>query len=283
MALWRAFWHDALGIAKGAAYSSVLSLFPSLMLVASILAAFRKTEVLTREIAYVLARVMPPGTAQTALYFFQSTQERPIRVLVATSLITLWTSSGVMMSWMLGFRNAYGLPKTWGLVKERLVAFGLVFAAGIPLAFATVLVAFGQQIEHWAMFHAGHEFKPYILLLWTGARWLIAILTSVAVIALIYHHAVPRTLRWHSVIPGALLASAVWFPATVGFGWYVSHLAKYNLFYGSLTSAVVLLVWMYIVSIIVLIGAEYNAILFPRLVGASVPAQTPPLPKVQVG
>jgi membrane protein len=92
---------------------------------------------------------------------------------------------------------------------------------------------------------------------------------------------VPRTLRWHSVMPGALLAAAVWFPATAGFGWYTSHLATYSLFYGSLTSAVVLLVWLYIISVIILIGAELNAVLYPRLLSSS-PAEAP-MPKAQVG
>jgi membrane protein len=108
-------------------------------------------------------------------------------------------------------------------------------------------------------------YGAYILLLWTVLRWLIAIGTSIAVMLLIYLNAVPRTQRWHSVLPGAALATAVWFPATLVFGWYVSHFAEYSLLYGSLATAIVLLIWMYILSIIVLIGAEFNAILFPRI------------------
>jgi len=114
----------------------------------------------------------------------------------------------------------------------------------------------------------GHDLGPYVLLLWTGIRWLIAIVTSVAVMQLIYHNAVPRTLRWHTVLPGAALATAIWFPATAAFGWYVRHFAEYSLFYGSLATAIVLLIWLYIISIIVLLGAEFNALLYPRFVGS---------------
>jgi membrane protein len=85
--------------------------------------------------------------------------------------------------------------------------------------------------------------------------------------ALIYHHAVPRTKRWHSVLAGAALATGLWFPATLGFGFYVRHFAQYSLFYGSLAAAIVLLVWLYIISLIILLGAEFNAILFPRALG----------------
>jgi membrane protein len=169
-----------------------------------------------------------------------------------------------MISWMEGFRNAYQLPKVWGLIKERLIAFSLVIMAGIPLTFATVLVAFGSGIETRILFHLGHEFSPYIVMLWGAIRWAIATLTSIAVIALIYHNAVPRTQPWHSVLPGATLATALWFLATTLFTMYLHSYADYSLIYGSLGVAIALLVWMYMISLIVLIGAEFNAMLFPR-------------------
>jgi membrane protein len=185
-------------------------------------------------------------------------------LLVTTSLLTLWTASGTMISWMEGFRNAYTLPKTWGLVKERLIAFSLVIMAGIPLTAATVMVAFGSGIETRILFHLGHEFSPYIVMLWGAIRWVIATLTSIAVIALIYHNAVPRTQPWHSVLPGATLATALWFLATTLFSVYLHGYADYSIIYGSLGVGIALLVWMYMISLIVLIGAEFNAMLFPR-------------------
>ncbi len=266
LSVWRAFNHDAFGVAKGVAYSLIVSLFPAFLVVASVLASFHKTVTATREIAYAVGRILPPGSAQTAQSYFQTASERPLRILIMTGFLTLWAASGVMISWMEGFRNAYQMPKTWGIVKERLIAFSLVLMAGIPLAFATALIAFGAQIEVWAMHRAAHEIGFYILVLWKAVRWVIASLTSVAVISLIYHNAVPRTMRWHTVLPGAALSTALWFPATVLFGWYVSRFAAYSLLYGSLATAIVLLVWMYIISVIILIGAEFNALLYPRSV-----------------
>src|SRR4029077_20871275 len=184
--------------------------------------------------------------------------------LLTTSLLTLWTSSGVMISWMEGFRRSYELPQTWGLVKERLIAFSLVVLAGLPMTFATLLVAFGNKIEMRILFYIAHEFSWYIALMWTVIRWIIAILTSIAVIALIYHNAVPRTQPWHSVIPGAVLATGMWFSVTMLFGWYLQHYADYSIIYGSLGAAIALLVWMYMISLVVLVGAEFNAMLFPR-------------------
>jgi len=206
---------------------------------------------------------MPTGSA-AAISYLRGTSERPVRLLIGTSLLTLWTASGTMISWMEGFRNAYQLPKTWGLLKERLIAFSLVIMAGIPLTFATVLVAFGSGIESRILFHTGHEFSLYIVILWGAIRWVIATLTSIAVIALIYHNAVPRTQPWHSVLPGATLATALWFVVTALFSVYLHNYADYSILYGSLGVSIALLVWMYLISLVVLIGAEFNAMLFPR-------------------
>jgi membrane protein len=132
------------------------------------------------------------------------------------------------------------------------------------MTFSTLLIAFGSRIETTILYYTAHEFSTYILLMWTCIRWVIATLTSIAVIALIYHHAVPRTQPWHSVIPGATLATAMWFSSTLLFGFYLRHYADYSIIYGSLGAAIALLVWMYMVSLVILVGAEFNAMIFPR-------------------
>jgi membrane protein len=149
-------------------------------------------------------------------------------------------------------------------VKERLISFLLVVFALVPMTFSTLLVAFGSKIETTILFYTAHEFSAYILLMWTCLRWLIATLTSIAVISLIYHNAVPRTQPWHSVIAGATLATGLWFSSTILFGFYLQHYSDYGVIYGSLGAAIALLVWMYMVSLVILIGAEFNAMLFPR-------------------
>jgi len=140
-----------------------------------------------------------------------------------------------------------------------------VILAGIPMCFATVLVAFGNRIELRVLsYFGGGEYGLYVLLMWAVIRWTIAALTSVAVIALIYHYAVPRTQPWHSVLPGATLATAMWFAATALFGGYLQAYSDYSVIYGSLGVGIALLVWMYLISLVILIGAEFNAMLFPR-------------------
>ncbi|HEX7895916.1 MAG TPA: YihY/virulence factor BrkB family protein [Terriglobales bacterium] len=262
-AVWRAFQHDAFAIAKASAYSSILTFFPTLLVVGAVLATGKSTQVYSREISEALGRILPAG-ANTVQGYLRGNVLRSAGFLFTTSMLTLWLASGVMVSWMEGFRRSYELPKVWGLIKERMISFSLVILAGIPLCFATILVAFGSRIELAILSYLDRDLGVLVLLMWMFLRWLIAILTSVAVIALIYHNAVPRTQPWHSVLPGATLATGMWFVVTMIFGWYLQRYADYSVIYGSLGVAIALLVWMYMISLVILIGAEFNAMLFPR-------------------
>lgn len=264
IAFWRAFEHDAFGVAKGAAFSAILTFFPAILVLASILSRSISSEAFVREIFRAMGRILPEGTSATIAQYMTGARPVTTKFLVSTSILTLWTASGVMISWMEGFRKAYQMPKVWGLVKERLIAFLLVVLAGVPMGFASFLVVSGNMVERWTMYHVGHEMTPYILGLWTAMRWIIATLTSIAVIGLVYHHGVPRTQPWHRVLPGSVVATILWVFVTILFGWYLRSYANYDVIYGSVGTAIALLVWLYLVSMVVLIGAEFNAVRYPR-------------------
>jgi len=264
LAFWRAFEHDAFGVAKGAAFSAILTFFPTILILASVLSRSQSSEVFVREIFRAVGRILPEGTNTTVTQYLTGAKPVETKFLVWLCVLTLWTASGVTISWMEGFRKAYQMPKVWGLVKERLIAFELVIMAGVPMGFASFLVVSGNLIERWTMYHVGHELTPYILGLWTAVRWIIAVLTSIAVIGLVYHHGVPRTQPWHRVLPGAVVATLLWVFVTVLFGWYLRRYANYDVIYGSVGTAIALLIWLYLVSMVVLVGAEFNAVRYPR-------------------
>jgi membrane protein len=264
IAFLRTLEHDQFAVAKAAAYSAILTLFPAVLLLSSILAASHSTLNFIREISYSIDGIMPSGTAPALLTFFEGRKPAPGRMIISSLLITIWTGSGVMISWMEGFRRAYELPKTWNLTKERLVSFLLVSMAGVPMAFASFLLAFGNQIERWLAFHSEHDLDVYILATGTVVRWLIALVTTIVVIVLIYHHGLPRTQPWHRVLPGSVLATGLWVASTTIFGWYLRHYADYGVIYGSVGTAIALLIWLYLVSLVILIGAEFNALRYPR-------------------
>src|ERR1700760_3635498 len=104
MALWRAFQHDAFAVAKAAAFSAILTLFPAILVVASVLSMSHSTEALLRELSHALGRLLPGGTRSAVLKYFTGNKPVRLKILLSTMAITLWTGSGVMVSWMQGFR-----------------------------------------------------------------------------------------------------------------------------------------------------------------------------------
>src|SRR6266699_4605892 len=96
-AVWRAFQHDSFAIAKASAYSSILTFFPTLLVLGSVLAARRNTQPFLREISEALAKIMPAGTSAAQAYLRGSTG-RSMGLLFSTSLLALWLASGVMIS-----------------------------------------------------------------------------------------------------------------------------------------------------------------------------------------
>jgi len=106
-AFWQAFQHGQFSVAKGAAYSSILTVFPAFLVVTSVLEASHNTEGALRQIAEAARWALPPGSRSLALSFFQSKQHHATRIIFSASVVTLLAASGVMISWMEGFRKAY--------------------------------------------------------------------------------------------------------------------------------------------------------------------------------
>lgn len=270
LALWRGFEHDVFTSARAAAYYSILTLFPALMVVAAVLAASHKTSPFVQEVAAAVNAILPPGGGPAVRSYFENPQNRPLSTLISAAAIMLFAASGVVVSWMEGFLRAYGMAHCWHPVKERLVALGLVVASFVPMTIATLWAAFGSQFERWILVHGSSDLTPLVLTLALLSRWLISMLTSIAVLTVVYHFGLPRWQPWYRVVPGATLATVLWLLATEVFGWYVLNFADYNQIYGPLGVAIALLVWLYIISFIILIGAEFNALVYPRIALAAV-------------
>jgi len=118
-------------------------------------------------------------------------------------------------------------------------------------------------IERWMIDIVGHELRFWVIFFWRAMRWGLATATSVATLGVIYHFGTPGPRPWKRVVPGALMATVTWFLVTLGYGWYVTLHADYSIVYGPLAAGIATLVWLYMVFISILMGAEYNAQIFP--------------------
>jgi len=252
----RAFQDDCFEAAKGAAYSALLAFFPGLLVAAAVLVQQNVGDIVP-EVSRTLGRVLPPDAQRLATQFlFAGAQERGL--LVGAALVSVWSASGVILSLKHGLHRAYKVPEKRGMIHSRVVAVVAVLLAGTPLLAATLLLVFGQQIENWLLGVWG-EGSRWVIPAGGLARTLLAMGTSVLVLGTVYRFVPNRRQKWRFVWPGAAVTTLLWWSATLGFTWYAGRVARYRDFYGSLSTVVALLIWMYIVSLLVLIGGEYNA------------------------
>jgi membrane protein len=255
--------HDLFNTAKAAAYSGMLLLFPALLVVTTLVAQLPEGSTLVSAIHNGFDQVLPADSMDLLQSYVLSRSFHSSRVIVSASTLSMFAGLGMMLSLMEGFRRAYRLPfDEWSFWGRRVRALLLVPIALVPLSLATLVVVFGHQIEIWMIANANHELRHVVLVFWRLIRWSVALLTSVAVLSALYHFGTRRTEHWLWVAPGAITGTVLWFPSTLAFGWYVTRVADYNMFYGSFGAGIATLIWLYITAVSVLLGAELNGALF---------------------
>lgn len=255
--------HGGIATSKSAAYSALLTFFPLLATATTILVQVR-ADFASRQISAFLSQVLPPHTRETVFRYFAERGSQPAVWPVTGILVSLWAASGFMVSLIEGFRAAYHIPTGRSFLRERAVAVMLVFLAAVPALLASVLVLFGGRAEQWAVHRlgllpSGVDLQGGVRIIGVAIRWAIELAALASGTAILYYFGPNRRQRWNSVWPGALVSTMLWFAATMSFGWYVRHIGNYNVLYGSIATAILLLVWMYLLAIIALVGCEFNA------------------------
>lgn len=254
---------DFLNLAQSCAYSAIVSLFPALIVAAVIVGLLPDTAPIRSQLASFFDRILPADVSPLLQsYFVTSPQNtRPVRVIVVAFFVSITGASSVIATLMEGIRRANKLPpncwQTFG--RRRLRAYALVPLSLLPLGIASALVVFGHFITLWLGSHVDPTIRNPVYVIAFVIRWAVALTGSIAVIATIYHMGTPQQHSWRRTLPGAIFATFSWFVTTLVFGWYVTRFANYSQVYGSLGAAIALLFWLYLISLSVLCGAEFNA------------------------
>jgi len=251
------------GIAKGAAYSALLSFFPVLTSVAVILVQ-TGAKYVQSGITRFLSRVVPPGTENVVLDQFRMQGKKPVALLVVAFLLSLWAASSVVKSLIDGFNSAYRVPRNRSMGGHIGIGLLLVVFAGLPLLGASSLILFGNLVEVGVLKLMRvdpllHPLEGWLQLISHVGRYGIAFGATCSLMAMLYYYGPYRKQQWKAVWPGAFLATILWLLATLGFGWYVRNISNYNLLYGSVGTSIAMLSWMYILALIALFGCEFNA------------------------
>lgn len=146
--------------------------------------------------------------------------------------------------------------RTW--VKRRVVSITLTIVISFSLLLAIAILIAGQALIN---FLKSHMFETWGLWSWLIAltRWIIVVLIFFVVVSILYRYGPAHKRRWKFFSPGAVLATTLAVLTSLGFTYYINHFSQYNKIYGSIGTLIVLMIWLYLNSLIILIGFELNA------------------------
>jgi membrane protein len=266
---------DISGAATELAYKLFLALFPFLIFLAA-LGGFSSSLFgiadPTTEIMDSIGPSIPDESEAMIRKEITSVADQKSTAPLSFGIVgTIWSASSAMGAIMKGLNRIYDVEESRPMFRRYGVALALTASAGLFIVTSVVIAVVGQAFGQSIAGELGMEGTASSL--FTIARWPIAAVLLMTAVALLYW-AAPNTdlpLRWIS--PGAVMFVLVWIPATFLFGLYVSNFGSYSGTYGALGGVVILLIWLYLTSYVLLLGAELNDVVIEEEAPAPVKAK----------
>jgi membrane protein len=268
------FEHSMPTYAEQLSYRGLFGLFPFIILVFALMAVLQLDVVFDRlieaamgappqQIPEPLEPVAEEGRAQAEFLrplIEQAREQAGGGLLSFGIVISLWSVSAVVFTLTKALNAAYGVEETRS--RRKRFAFTVVFGPLLALAFivASGLMLIGPRVAGGLAGLAGLD-EAWVAL-WAWLRFPVALFLLAVVLSVVYRF-VPDTDRsFWSATPGALFAVVAWAITSLGFSFYLANFADRGLTYGSLGTAVGLLIYLYLSASVVLLGAEINAAVY---------------------
>ncbi|HPP31804.1 MAG TPA: YihY/virulence factor BrkB family protein [Soehngenia sp.] len=258
------------GYAAQMAYYLVLSIFPFLIVLLNVLSL---TPIVTGEMPLEFLELLPVEVTNIIEGFVKDIATSSSQGLLSIAAIAgLWTASGGMMVTMRSINAAYGFKEKRSYLKRKLLSLLFTVALLILIVMVFVTLVVGELLGKWIFAFIGNE--VLFLNLWQYLRFIIPILYMIIIFALMYKYT-PSTnrenkIKFKSTLFGSIFSTLGWIIASILFSYYVNNFGNYAVTYGSLGGVIVFLIWLYIISMIIILGGEINAtLLFYKKNGVS--------------
>ena len=206
----------------------------------------------------IIATLMPANVYEILREIINQTiANRSGTLLSFGILFALWSSAHGVAYLIRGINRAYNQEETRPFLKLKAVSLAITLVLTFTIIFSMILIVFGGILGTQFFHFLG--FSDIFLTIWSYFRLIIALIAIILVFIFLYYSAPNRRMRFKEVLPGAIIASISWVIVSFAFSFYANNLGNYTAVYGSLGGIFALLTWIYLSSIIFLLGAEINA------------------------
>lgn len=251
---------DIFALASQLAYYLILSFFP---LIISIMTLVGFSNLNADEVLISLSTLLPDTVyALINQTIVEIINTQNVGLLGASIAITIWSASSGFRAVIKGINKAYNIKERRSYIKRAMVAIFFTLALMIIIVLTLSALVFGKIIGDYIT-----RFLPFehiISIIWNITRYGIVLFMMVLVFAGIYRYTPSKKIPWKEVIPGSIFSSLGWIIVSLAFSYYINNIANYSILYGSLGAVFILMTWLYLTSIILILGAEINSTLAPN-------------------
>lgn len=247
---------DLAAMSAQVSYYLILAFFPFLFFLINLLSF---TPIPNRLLTSNLSLILPQGSALVVNNILVHTLEaKSTTILVLGMLGSLWAASRGMAAIIRGLNHSYGVKENRSFLKLILTALmSVIGLTGIIISSFFMLVL-GRIIGAYIFDLVGAKTLFYSV--WTFLRYTLSLILMIVTFYLMYRYLPNRRLNFNHIIVGTLFTTFGWILGSLVFSYYINHFGSYELIYGSLGGVFALIVWLYISTLIFLLGAELNVI-----------------------
>jgi membrane protein len=242
-------------------YYSLLSLFPALIALVSLLGLFGDPQSTTASLTEIITSLGPESAAETfsgPIESITKSQSTAGLALVLGLVVALWSASGYVGAFMRASNVIYETPEGRPFWKLRPLQIAVTLAMILMMALLAVgLVMTGPVLDAVA---GPVGLSGTAVTVWSIVKWPVMVTIFLVMVAVLYYAAPNvklRGFRW--ITPGSVVAIAAWGLASAGFAFYVANFGSYDKTYGTLGGLIVLLIWFWITNLAILFGHQLNA------------------------
>lgn len=262
--------HDVPMLASALAFNAFLAIPATLLLVVGLFSLVAEPSLIA-DLMQRFGTVMPQEAVtllEDSLLQLERQPSAGVAMTVVGFVLALWTTTGAVATLMAAVNRAHGLDDPRGFVKKRLVAIALVGVLGVAVVLVSALLVLGPHVHGW-IGRALNAEDPVAWVWWT-AEWPILLAVLFGAFSVVYALASDHSnRRWRLASPGAAVAVVLWLAVSGAFAFYAANFGSYNKTWGSLSAAIVTLVWLWLSALALLFGAEVDAEWERRVTGSA--------------
>ncbi len=246
---------DFFGLAAQISFYLLTTFFPMIIMIFTAASAIslNYTDVMFKVLAVL------PDKAENLITSMLVSHGESTAVVGITAFLSLYTTSGLILTAEKALIRFYHIEDNRSFWMSRFMAFIFAVLIFISIIASFGLIIFGRVI---GIAISVYITSPQALQLWNTSRFAVILVFIAFVISALYKALPTVKLKLREVLPGALLATAAWYAASMIFAIYVNNFPQYEIIYGSLAGFVCMVVWIYMTAVIILAGAKINALIY---------------------